>query len=101
MKYLIEINPSVERANSLDKEGGPGELFGYIAQRFKPEAMYGNPTQRQVFLVVDLPTEADTAELMYLLTWGSGADPRFTPIMDPAIYMEGIERARKGPPVLK
>ena len=54
-----------------------------FVERFKPEALYGNPARRQVFLVVDLATEAAVAELMYILTWATGTEPTFTPISAP------------------
>jgi hypothetical protein len=72
-------------------------MFAYIAERFKPEAFYGNPARRQIFLVVDLPTEKDLAELMYILTWNVETEPAFTPVMDPQLYMGAIEAARKAP----
>jgi hypothetical protein len=66
MKYLVETHASMERGNAIDAQGGPAPLFAHIAERFKPEAFYGNPTRRQVFLIVDLATEADIAEIMYI-----------------------------------
>ena len=72
----------------------------YRLERFKPEAFYGNPTERQIFMVVGLETPAQIAELMYMLTWFTGDKPTFTPIMNPAIYGEAIANAKKivGPP---
>ena len=49
MKYLVEVHASMERGNALDAAGGPGPVFAHIAERFKPEAIYGNPTRRQAF----------------------------------------------------
>ncbi len=97
MKYLVEVHASIERGNAIDKKGGPGPLFAYIAERFKPEAFYGNPTRRQAFLAVDLASEADVAELMYILTWFSGTEPTFTPIMAPEVFAEAIKKAKKAP----
>jgi hypothetical protein len=97
MKYLVEVTASIERGNALDDQGGPGPVFGYIAQRFKPEVFYGNPTRRQVFMVVDLPTECETAELMYILTREAGTNPTFTPVMNPQVYGSALDNARKAP----
>jgi hypothetical protein len=83
MKYLVELQASMERGNAVDAQGGPAPLFAHIAEQFKPEAFYGNPTRRQVFLIVDLATEAAIAELMIILTWATGNEPTFTPIMSP------------------
>jgi hypothetical protein len=100
VKYLVEAHPSMESGNRIDsKEGGPGPFFGYLAERFKPEAMYGNPTRRQIYVVVELPTERDVAELMYALTWFTEAEPTFTPVMDPRLYVDAIEQARKAPKI--
>jgi len=99
MKYLVEVHASIERGNAIDEKGGPAPLFAHIAERFKPEAFYGNPTRRQVFLIVDLATEADIAELMYILTWAAGTEPTFTPIMAPQVYAQGIENAMNAPPI--
>lgn len=97
MKYLVEASASMERGNALDAAGGPGPLFAHIAERFKPEALYGNPTRRQVFLIVDLESEADIAELMFLFTWSAGKEPTFTPIMPAEAFGSAIEKAMEGP----
>ena len=97
MKYLVEASASIERGNAIDDKGGPGPLFAYIVQRFKPEAFYGNPTRRQAFLIVDLPTETDVAELMYVITLNIGVEPKFTPLMPPENFGKALEKANKGP----
>ena len=97
MKYLVEAHASIERGNAIDASGGPGPFFAHIMERFNPEALYGNPTRRQVFLIVDLETEADIAELMFLFTWSTGNEPVFTPIMAPEDFGTAIENAMKGP----
>ena len=97
MRYLVEFAASIERGNTIDAAGGPGPILGHIAERFKPEAIYGDPTRRHVFIIVDLPREEDIAELMYILTWAVGTEPKFTPIMSPEAYAEGIENAMKAP----
>ncbi len=99
MKYLVELNASMERGNAIDAAGGPEPLFAHVVERFKPEAFYGNPTKRQTFMIVDLATEAEIAELMYIFTWFSGTEPTFTPIMSPEVYATGIENAMKAPPI--
>jgi hypothetical protein len=99
MKYLVEAHASIARGNEIDEKGGPGPLFAHIAQRFKPEAFYGNPTRRQAFLIVDLATESDVAEPMYVLTWGTGTEPTFTPIMRPEAFGSAIENAMKAPAI--
>ena len=99
MLYMVQLTADIERANEIDSKGGPGPVFAYIVERFKPQAIYGTPTRRQIFMVVDLADETTTAELMYVLTWFAGAEPTFTPIMSPEAYGQAIENARKAPTI--
>ncbi len=97
MNYLVETRASMERGNAIDEQGGPGPLFEYLTQRFQPDAIYGNPTRRQAFLVVELATEADIAELMYILTRETGVEPTFTPIMSAEVFGVALAEANKAP----
>ena len=101
MLYLVEAHASMERGNKIDAEQGPGPIFAKVVERFHPEAFYGNPSRRQIFMVVDLDTPAKMAELMYVLTWFAGTEPTLTPVMRPEIYAEAIENAKRivSPPV--
>jgi hypothetical protein len=95
MLYLVEAWASMELGNTIDKGEGPGPVFGQIAERFRPQAFYGDPSRRHVYMVVDLDTPADMAELMYILTWFAGQEPKFTPIMSPEVYAEALANAKK------
>lgn len=95
MLYMVELVASMENANAIDRSGGPGEMFAKIQERFRPQSVWGDPTLRHVFLVVELESPAKIAELMYVLTWFNGSSPRFTPLMDPAIYDEAIAKAKE------
>ena len=95
MRYLVEGHASMERGNTIDAGEGPGPIFAKIAERFRPEAFYGNPSRRQVFMVVELETPAKMAELMYLFTWFAGSEPTFTPLMPPETYAEAIANAKR------
>ena len=101
MLYMVDVCASMERANIIDAGPGPGPIFAQIVERFKPEAFYGNPARRQAIMVVNLDTPARMAELMYILTWFTGAEPTFTPVMAPEAYAEAISNAKKivSPPV--
>jgi hypothetical protein len=99
MLYMVEITASMERANAIDAGEGPGPFFAYIAEHFRPQALYGDPTRRHGYLIVELEGEAKIAELMYVLTWWSGTEPKFTPIMPMEVYAVGIENAKKAPDV--
>ncbi len=50
MRYLVEGHASMERGNTIDIGEGPGPIFAKIVERFRPEAFYGNPSRRQVFM---------------------------------------------------
>ena len=50
-------------------------------------------------MVVELETPTETAELMYVLTWFTGTEPTFTPIMPPEAFAEAIENAKKAPTI--
>ena len=69
----------MERANTI---GGrrAGSRVCQDRRAVRPEAFYGNPTGRETFMVVNLDTPAQIAELMYVLTWFTGSEPTFTPI---------------------
>lgn len=95
MLYLVEAHASIERGNAIDAGEGPGSMFAKVAERFRPEAFYGSPSRRQVFMVVDLDTPAKMAELMYVLTWFAGTEPTLTPVMRPEIYGEAIRNAKR------
>ena len=95
MLYLVELSASMERANAIDKGEGPGPTFAKIAERFRPQAMYGDPSRRHIFMLVELDGPAQMAELMYVLTWFAGGEPKFTPVMPPEVYGEAIENAKR------
>ena len=95
MLYMVEAWATIEKGDTIDSGDGPGPFFAKIADRFRPQAIYGNPTRRQIFMVVELSSPADVAELMYALTWFSGNEPKFTPIMRPETYDEAIGKAKK------
>ena len=95
MLYMVEAWATIEKGDTIDSGDGPGPFFAKIADRFRPQAIYGNPTRRQMFMVVDLGSPADVAELMYALTWFTGNEPKFTPVMLPETYGEAIGKAKK------
>ena len=75
MLYLVEAHPSIEKGNAVDVGEGPGPVVAKIVERFRLQAIYGNPSRRQVFMVVDLDTPAKMAELMYVLAWFVDTEP--------------------------
>lgn len=95
MLYMVELQAEMEKANEIDRSGGPGEMFAKVQDRFRPQGIWGDPTGRHVFMVVELETPARIAELMYVLTWFNGSRPRFTPLMDPETYGVAIAKAKE------
>jgi hypothetical protein len=95
MLFMVQIAADREYANRIDAEGGPGPIFGKIAERFRPQGFYGNPTRRELIMIVELETPAKVAELMYVLTWFAGSEPTFTPLVKPEIFDEGLNNAKR------
>jgi hypothetical protein len=95
MLYLVVSKAEMNRANQIDSGEGPGVTFKKIVERFHPQSVWGNPTIRQVVMVVDLKTPVEIAELMYALTWFTHGDPMFTPLMGPEVYDQAIAAAKK------
>ena len=54
MLYMVEAHASMERGNEIDSKEGPGPVFQYIVERFKPQSLHGNPTRRQIFMFAGL-----------------------------------------------
>ena len=94
MLYLVEGHPTIEVGDRVDAGEGPGPTIAKIIERFRPQAFYGNPTRRQTFMIVELKTPAEIAELMYVLSWWLKTET-FTPIMPPEAYAEAIVNAKK------
>ena len=95
MLYLVESHPTTEVGDQIDAGEGPGPTIAKIIERFRPQAIYGNPTRRQTFMIVELNTPAEIGELMYVLSWWLKTEPTFTPIMAPETYAEAIANAKK------
>lgn len=93
--YMVEVGPSIEVGNRIDKEGGPGAVFAKLVERFHPQSMWGVPTRRGIFMVVELNSPVEVAELMYVLTWFTGKEPKITEIMPANTYDEAMNRAKK------
>jgi len=95
MLFMVQVAAAMEYANKIDAAGGPGPIFAKIAERFRPQSFYGNPTRRETVMIVELETPAKVAELMYVLTWLTGSEPSFTPLIKPEIFDEAIGNAKR------
>jgi hypothetical protein len=102
MRYFVDCVPTNERALEIEAKGGPGPVFGWIAERFKPEGMYISATNRRLFLIVDVnPTQM--FELTLVMSRVLGQEPTVTPV-HPAmeggkIVSEAIAAADKAPKI--
>ncbi|HVZ74703.1 MAG TPA: hypothetical protein VHJ20_20110 [Polyangia bacterium] len=82
MRYLVQVTPSFEAANKLDAgPGGPGPLFGYIAERFKPEAFYTAADRRTAYWVIDFVDAASMVEFTHIAVTRAGAEPTLVPVL--------------------
>jgi hypothetical protein len=95
MLFLVQAAADVDTANRVDASGGPGPAFAKIAERFRPQAFYGNPTRRELVMIVELETPAKVAELMFVLTYFSGREPTFTPLTKLEIFGEALKNAKE------
>jgi len=95
MLYLVEGHPTIQVGDTVDAGEGPGPTIAKIAERFRPQAFYGNPTRRQIFMIVELNTPVEIAELMYVLCWWLKTEPTFTPLTAPETFGEAIANAKK------
>lgn len=101
MRYLVYFEVPVDVGNRIDfEEGGPGQIIGYMMNRFAPEAAYTQAGMRAVFLVADLD-EAQMTEIMLIVSKRLGTYPAFTPVIPgaatPGIAAKAIEEAKKVP----
>jgi len=101
MRYLVNFEVPVDVGNRIDfEEGGPGQIIGYMMNRFAPEAAYTQAGMRAVFLVAHLD-EAQMTEIMLIVSKRLGTYPEFTPVIPgaatPGIAAKAIEEAKKVP----
>ena len=82
MRHMVHYIVTPEAGLKIEaRPGGPGPVVGRLVERFKPEAMYLCPVRRECWMVVDLPTPADMAEMMIAIVGFAGAYPEIMPVM--------------------
>jgi hypothetical protein len=59
--------PGWKKRMPLMARADRGPMLAKLAERFKPEAVYGKASRRGAYMVVDLKSPADISELMYAL----------------------------------
>lgn len=102
MKYLVTVEAEWNAANKLDSgPGGPGPLFGYIAERFRPEAFYVMADRRGCVWVLDLADGAAMTEFTHVVIARAGTYPKFVPLMTAqeagGAIPKAIAEAKKAP----
>ncbi len=84
MLYLVYSETPADVGTRLDfEEGGPGQLFEYMMNRFKPQAMYIEAGTRNGIMVADLDV-TQMQELAVVLSKKFGTYPEFTPLIPAA-----------------
>lgn len=101
MKYVVHTKADVQAGLKLDANGGPGRLFGWVVENYRPEGFYVDPTQRQAWVVVEINDPVKLTELMLVVSRNLGAQPTITPVFDAkdmgSIAQKAIENTRNAP----
>lgn len=102
MRFLVQVEAEWSAANKLDSgPGGPGPLFGYVAERFKPETFVVEAGRRAAWWVIDFPTAEALTEFTHVCVARVGAYPTLRPVMTgqeaAAIIPRAAEAARRAP----
>jgi hypothetical protein len=81
MHHLITITPTFDYAERLDTgPGGPGPLFGWMAERYQPVAFWVNAAERSASWIVDVDDE-QLVEITHIAARRAGTTPQVTPIV--------------------
>lgn len=102
MRFFVQVEPSMEAGNKLDAgPGGPGPLFGYIAEKWKPEAFFVQADRRVAFWIIDFRDNASLTEFTHVALARAGAYPHLRPILTAdeaaSAIPKAIEQARRAP----
>jgi hypothetical protein len=82
MHFLVTITPTYDAANALDAQpGGPGSLFQWIAERYKPVAFWVAAGQRSASWIIDVIDAGQLHELVHVAARKAGVAPELTPII--------------------
>jgi hypothetical protein len=82
MHFLVTITPSPEAADALDAApGGPGALFGWIAERYHPVAFWVSAGERSASWIIDVAGAGQLHELVHIAARKAATTPVLTPIV--------------------
>ena len=82
MHYLVTITPTMDAADALDAgPGGPGPLFEFIGDRYKPVMFWVAAGRRSASWIIDVTDAAQLHELVHIAAAKARAEPELTPIV--------------------
>lgn len=82
MHYLVTITPTIDAADALDAApGGPGPLFEFIGDRYKPVMFWVAAGCRSASWIIDITDAAQLHEIVHIAAAKARAEPEFTPIV--------------------
>jgi hypothetical protein len=80
--YLVTITPTHEAANALDAgPGGPGPLFAWMAERYRPVAFWVAAGERSASWIIDVTDAGRLHELVHIAARTCATTPVLTPII--------------------
>ncbi len=82
MKYHVSMRIPAPAGTELESApGGVAPVIGRVLERFHPETVHMATTERTLFMVVDLKTDADVVELMVSCAKLTGEYAKLTPVI--------------------
>ena len=82
MHFLVTITPTNDAANALDAgPGGPGPLFTWVADRYKPVAFWVAAGARSASWIIDVTDAGQLHELVHVAARKAATVPELTPII--------------------
>ena|SRR5579883_2139936 len=82
MHFLVTITPTMEAADELDAgPGGPGPLFEWMGDRYKPVAFWLDAGRRSASWIIDAEDAGTLHELVHVAARKCRATPELTPIV--------------------
>lgn len=82
MHFIVTITPTIDAADALDAgPGGPGPLFGFIDDRYHPEAFWVSAGERSVSWIIDVADATALHELVHIAAVKGRTTPQLTPII--------------------
>jgi len=102
VRFLVSVAAEWQAANHLDRQpSGPGPLFAYIGERFRPDAFYVEATRRTAWWVIDFADAAALTEFTHVMIARAGTYPTCVPILTgeeaAQVIPDAVAQAREAP----